>query len=180
MVGAGTTIDWVMPVRTVMKKGISVWGLTRVSKVPRHSPPRTLMAPTSVILQVAGDAPVVSRSRTQKVTCARGVPRSSKDRCIRRTLANMCSMFKASDVRPGVAFAVPTVLYRCAACGNLTRFDVTTTRRTRAFHHYSLGGELSVEDGEVLAEAVEEVSCRWCGSGAAVEQLAEAPWTASG
>ncbi len=84
MVGAGTTMAVVMPVRTVMKKGISVWGLTRVSNVPRHSPPRTLMAPTSVILQSAGDAPVVSRSRTQNVTWANGVPSSSKDRCIRR------------------------------------------------------------------------------------------------
>src|SRR5579885_1258624 len=58
-------------------------------------------------------------------------------------------------------------------CGNLTRFDVTVTRRSRAFHHYSLGGELSVEDEMVLAETVEEVSCRWCGSGRAVEVLVE-------
>ena len=61
--------------------------------------------------------------------------------------------------------------YRCGACGNLTRFDVTTTRRTRAFHHYSLGGELTVEDEIVLDESVEEVSCRWCGTGRAVEVL---------
>ncbi len=60
--------------------------------------------------------------------------------------------------------------YRCAACGNLTRFDVTTTRRTRAFHHYSLSGELSVDDTEVLAETIEMVSCRWCGSDRAVER----------
>jgi hypothetical protein len=59
--------------------------------------------------------------------------------------------------------------YRCAACGNLTRFDVTVTRRTRAFHHYSIGGELTVEDEEVLSETVEDVACRWCGSGKAVE-----------
>jgi len=64
--------------------------------------------------------------------------------------------------------------YRCAACGNLTRFDVTVTRRTRAFHHYSIGGELSVEDTEVLSEVVEDVACRWCGSGTAVEALEEA------
>lgn len=63
--------------------------------------------------------------------------------------------------------------YRCAACGNLTRFDVTVTRRTRSFHHYSLGGDLTVEDTEVLAEVVEEVSCRWCGSPRAVEVLAD-------
>jgi len=64
-----------------------------------------------------------------------------------------------------------TTRYRCAACGNLTRFDVTITRRTRAFHHYSIGGDLTVEDEEVLAETVEEVACRWCGSGASVEQV---------
>lgn len=63
--------------------------------------------------------------------------------------------------------------YRCNACGNLTRFDVTTTRRTRAFHHYTLGGELEVEDEQVLDESVEEVSCRWCGTGRSVEELTE-------
>ncbi|MDQ6728245.1 MAG: hypothetical protein M3066_19105 [Actinomycetota bacterium] len=66
------------------------------------------------------------------------------------------------------------VRYRCSACGNLTRFDVTTARRTRAFHHFSLGGELTVEDEEVLAETVEEVACRWCGSGRAVEPVTQA------
>jgi hypothetical protein len=62
--------------------------------------------------------------------------------------------------------------YRCTACGNLTRFDVTATRRTKAFHHYTVGGELEVEDVEVLAEDVEDVSCRWCGSGAHVLAVA--------
>ena len=70
---------------------------------------------------------------------------------------------------------MPTPRYRCAACGNLTRFDVTVTRRTRAFHHYSIGGDLTVEDEEVLSEVVEEVSCRWCGSPKAVEAVVEAP-----
>ena len=63
--------------------------------------------------------------------------------------------------------------YRCSACGNLTRFDVTTTRRTRAFHHYTVGGELRVEDEQVLSEDVDEVSCRWCGHGRAVEEMRE-------
>ena len=63
--------------------------------------------------------------------------------------------------------------YRCAACGNLTRFDVTLTRRTRRFHHYTVGGDLTVEDEEVLSEVVEDVSCRWCGSAKAVEELGE-------
>ena len=67
--------------------------------------------------------------------------------------------------------AVPPARYRCAACGNLTRFDVTITRRTRAYHHYTLGGDLTVEDEEVLAETVEEVACRWCASARAVEPL---------
>lgn len=59
--------------------------------------------------------------------------------------------------------------YRCSACGNLTRFDVTTTRQTKAFHHFTLGGELEVEEEEVLQESVDAVACRWCGNGAAVE-----------
>jgi len=61
--------------------------------------------------------------------------------------------------------------YRCTSCGNLTRFDVTSTRRTRAFHHYSVGGDLAVEDVETLAEEIESVECRWCGTGAGVEEL---------
>jgi hypothetical protein len=67
--------------------------------------------------------------------------------------------------------------YRCSSCGNLTRFEVTTTRTTRSFHHYTLGGELVVEEEEVLAESVDEVTCRWCGHGrsvAVVDGLGEA------
>jgi hypothetical protein len=58
---------------------------------------------------------------------------------------------------------------RCAACGNLTRFDVVATRRTTAFWHYSLAGELTVEEQRDLAVQAEEVRCRWCGSAADVE-----------
>jgi hypothetical protein len=54
--------------------------------------------------------------------------------------------------------------YRCTACGNLTRFDVVATRRTRSFHHFSVGGDLTIEDEEVLDERIEEVACRWCGA----------------
>ena len=68
---------------------------------------------------------------------------------------------------------MPPSRYRCTACGNLTRFDVVTDRRTRAFHHYSVGGDLTVEEEQVLAEDVVEVSCRWCGHGRAVEPLGE-------
>ena len=61
--------------------------------------------------------------------------------------------------------------YRCTACGNLTRFDVVATRRTREFHHYGLDGELSVEESELLSETIDDVSCRWCASSKAVEVL---------
>jgi hypothetical protein len=58
--------------------------------------------------------------------------------------------------------------YRCRSCGNLTRFDVTVTRRTREYHHFSVAGDLEV--GELLAERIEEVACRWCGAvGDAIE-----------
>ncbi len=61
--------------------------------------------------------------------------------------------------------------YRCSACGNLTRFDVVATRRTRSFHHFSVGGDLTIEDVEILDERIEAVTCRWCGaSGDAIEQ----------
>ena len=71
----------------------------------------------------------------------------------------------------GAPTGAQRVRYRCAACGNLTRFDVVTMRRTNAFHHYSVGGELTIEDEEVLDEDVEKVSCRWCGNGNSIEVL---------
>lgn len=68
---------------------------------------------------------------------------------------------------------MPHARYRCNACGNLTRFDVTLTRRTRRFNHYTVGGELTVENEEVLSEVIEDVSCRWCGNGRSVEELVD-------
>jgi hypothetical protein len=53
---------------------------------------------------------------------------------------------------------------RCEACGNKTRFDVFESKRVRAFHHYTLGGDLSIEEEEVLDRTVEKVVCRWCGA----------------
>ena len=58
---------------------------------------------------------------------------------------------------------------RCGACGNLTRCDVVTSRRTTGFWHYTVGGELTVEAERDLAVHAEEVRCRWCGSGGDVE-----------
>ena len=58
---------------------------------------------------------------------------------------------------------------RCRACGNLTRFDVLATRRTVAFWHYSLAGDLAVQEERDLDVVAERVRCRWCGSDAQIE-----------
>jgi DNA-directed RNA polymerase subunit RPC12/RpoP len=71
-----------------------------------------------------------------------------------------------------------TARYRCSACGNQTRFDVVKSRRTRAFHHFTVGGDLRVEDEVVLDESVDDVSCRWCGSGASVAAIVDEADTA--
>ncbi len=74
-------------------------------------------------------------------------------------------------VLPILRAVADTPRYRCTTCGNLTRFDVTTSRSERAFHHYTVGGELTVEDAEVLEERVDEVHCRWCGPTGRVEPV---------
>ena len=61
--------------------------------------------------------------------------------------------------------------FRCAQCGNLTRFDVVERRRTRAYHHFTLAGEVTVEDEEVLEAERETVTCRWCGSSDHIEEI---------
>jgi len=42
--------------------------------------------------------------------------------------------------------------WRCAGCGNLTRFDVVRTRRTREFWHVDLAGAATVDDEQTLEE----------------------------
>lgn len=59
--------------------------------------------------------------------------------------------------------------FRCGGCGNVTRFDVVATARTRRFHHFDLGGRGEVEEEEILEQDVESVTCRWCGRSDAVE-----------
>jgi hypothetical protein len=54
--------------------------------------------------------------------------------------------------------------YRCSACGNLTRFDVTVSRRIKEFRHFSVGGDLEIESADILEEQIERVECRWCGA----------------
>jgi hypothetical protein len=46
---------------------------------------------------------------------------------------------------------------------------VTTTTRVSALHHFTVGGELSIEEPVVLDERVDEVLCRWCGPSGRVE-----------
>ena len=73
-----------------------------------------------------------------------------------------------------IAAVTSSARYRCTSCGNLTRFDVTSSRRTRSYHHYTVGGELSVEDEQVLEEQIESVECRWCGAAGNVEVIDDA------
>ncbi len=76
----------------------------------------------------------------------------------------------ASDQEPSMQ-RVPTTdeRLRCRACGNVTRFDVVETTRTRRFRHFDLAGEGRTEEEEVLDHSVESITCRWCGRGDAVE-----------
>jgi hypothetical protein len=70
-----------------------------------------------------------------------------------------------------MTIALPAVhqRWRCAGCGNLTRFDVARSRRTTEFWHFDLAGEHDVEQTEVHEEIVESVTCRWCGRSDAIE-----------
>ncbi len=53
-------------------------------------------------------------------------------------------------------------MYRCEACGNKTRFDVYDTVERRRFEHADLGGDVIVEDEDIVARTVDKVVCRWC------------------
>ncbi|MCW2781567.1 MAG: hypothetical protein JWR35_2016 [Marmoricola sp.] len=61
--------------------------------------------------------------------------------------------------------------WRCGGCGNLTRFDVTRSRRTTEFWHFDMAGDHQVEQTETKSETVESVTCRWCGRADAVEAV---------
>jgi len=55
-----------------------------------------------------------------------------------------------------------TQRWRCCACGNLTRFDVTRSSRVVEFVHLDLAGQARVEERAVLSDAIERIRCRWC------------------
>lgn len=61
--------------------------------------------------------------------------------------------------------------WRCGGCGNLTRFDVTRTRKTTEYWHFDLSGDFAVEETEVKGETIESVTCRWCGRADAIELI---------
>lgn len=75
-----------------------------------------------------------------------------------------------------MTLAIPDVQqrWRCAGCGNLTRFDVTRTRRTTEYWHFDLAGDHRVEETTVQEESLGSVTCRWCGRGDAIELVSRA------
>jgi hypothetical protein len=70
---------------------------------------------------------------------------------------------------------------RCAHCGNRTRFDIHDTVRRRRFAHFTLGGEVTIEEEEILDTSAERIVCRWCDRDDGIERApvdgaaAEAP-----
>ena len=59
--------------------------------------------------------------------------------------------------------------FRCAHCGNLTRFDVVRSARVSEFWHVAMSGEPVVEETTVLGGEVESVRCRWCSASDHIE-----------
>lgn len=55
--------------------------------------------------------------------------------------------------------------WRCARCGNLTRFDVKRSVTAAEYWHADLAGELKLEEQTVISEVIESVTCRWCSAG---------------
>lgn len=78
------------------------------------------------------------------------------------------------NVDPSVAHGLPGAAerWRCAACGNLTRFDVVRTVTLREFWHLDLAGQPRIDETETLDHAVGSVGCRWCGRADAIEVVA--------
>ncbi len=169
-----------MPVSSVMNGGNGTPGFTNVSSRPSSSPPRQLQRAD------LGDA--VGRRRP-----AGGLEVEDDERDLRergREVVERRAIHRGSVSEQ--AFAT----HRCSACGRARTIERMgdqahgrpvplcgvrqphpirrrCARRTRAFHHYSIGGELQIEEEEVLEDRVERVSCRWCGaSGSSIERTA--------
>lgn len=63
------------------------------------------------------------------------------------------------------------VAYRCSHCGNKTRFDVYDTVRRRRFEHATLGGEITIDEEEILERTIDRIVCRWCDRDDAIETV---------
>lgn len=61
--------------------------------------------------------------------------------------------------------------WRCAGCGNLTRFEVVRTQTSSEYWHVDLSGEPAVDDTRTLSDSVASVTCRWCGRSDAIEYV---------
>lgn len=64
--------------------------------------------------------------------------------------------------------------FRCAACGNLTRFDLEVVEHSRRFWHAALSGEGEVEEEQLLNREIKSITCRWCGTSEGIE-VVDAP-----
>ncbi|HRY10300.1 MAG: hypothetical protein H6526_05400 [Actinobacteria bacterium] len=62
-----------------------------------------------------------------------------------------------------------TTRWRCARCGNLTRFDVVRTTSSTQYWHFDLAGVPSVEEESIVRDEIQSVTCRWCGATDTVE-----------
>jgi len=71
-----------------------------------------------------------------------------------------------------VAQPGPATRWRCTLCGNLTRFDVTRSTRSREYVHVDLAGQQAVEERALLNDVVEHVTCRWCNAVDRIEVVA--------
>ncbi|MFN8076271.1 MAG: hypothetical protein U0Q15_12735 [Kineosporiaceae bacterium] len=61
-----------------------------------------------------------------------------------------------------VARPTPSTRWRCTACGNLTRFDLTRSSLVVEYVHVDLAGQARVEETTVVEDQWRQVRCRWC------------------
>ncbi|MSO27563.1 MAG: hypothetical protein EXQ60_05800 [Candidatus Nanopelagicales bacterium] len=61
--------------------------------------------------------------------------------------------------------------FRCAHCGNLTRFDVLRSAKVSEFWHVDISGTPVVEETTVLTEVIDQVRCRWCAVADRIEMV---------
>lgn len=55
-----------------------------------------------------------------------------------------------------------TTRWRCTACGNLTRFDLTRSSVVVEYVHVDLAGRATVEETAVVEDQWRQIRCRWC------------------